>query len=159
MQPLVTGEKTLPVRPGMFLETVSKVVLHFAFCVEWFALKPSGPKIPLSYKIFSPLENFTIGKPALFYCDIFSHIQFLLNTLIVTLDWNVLFLSMHFKLMFFNSCLTRSCLVYMLELILASLHNTWNGYILFLSIDSQFFLFPRSMSCDVCTIRRNYCMV
>ena len=66
MQPLVTGEKTLPVRPGMFLETVSKVVLHFAFCVEWFALKPSGPKIPLSYKIFSPLENFTIGKPARF---------------------------------------------------------------------------------------------
>jgi len=69
MQPILTGEKTLPVRPGMFLETVSKVMqmLHHSFCVECIILEPSG------HKIFGPVENFTRWTPDLFNHDTVSH--------------------------------------------------------------------------------------
>lgn len=60
LQASVTGRKPHPVRPGMFLETVSKVMSCRILYVEWFSLKPHRLRISWNCKIIGSVENFTL---------------------------------------------------------------------------------------------------
>lgn len=81
----MTGRRPHPVRPGMFLETVSKVMLCHIFYVEWLSLKQCSLRFPWNEKLLVQSKfSVSIENPNCYNLITFSYAHFLIYNLIIT---------------------------------------------------------------------------